>query len=62
MEAIVRAAWYLGVGDRDGVFRALEDGYAKRDPYMLFVNVDPRLDALHNDPRFAALLARMGLR
>ena len=62
IEAIVRAAWYLGVGDRDGAFRALEDGYAKRDPYMLFVNVDPRLDALHNDPRFAALLARMGLR
>ncbi len=62
IEAIVRATWYLGVGDRDGAFRALEDGYARRDPYMLFVNEDPRLDTLHSDPRFAALLARMGLR
>jgi hypothetical protein len=62
IEAIVRATWYLGMGDRDGAFRALEDGYARRDPYMLFVNVDPRLDALHSDPRFAALLARLGLR
>jgi serine/threonine-protein kinase len=44
----------------DEAFAALETSAAERDPNFIAVLVDPSLDALRPDPRFAALIARHG--
>jgi serine/threonine-protein kinase len=56
-----RAAIYTGLGEQDRAFDELEKSFNDRSLQMIFLNVDPRLDLLRADPRFAALLRRMGL-
>jgi adenylate cyclase len=55
------AVIHAGLGDAERAFALLEQGYAKRSPRMVYLNVDPRLDDLRSDPRFATLLRRMRL-
>ena len=54
---------YAALGDRDRAFewlhRALDEGDFAR---VLFITVDPRADPLRSDPRFAALIRRLGLK
>ena len=46
----------------DKAFRWLEKVYAARNTgWLPFVKADPTLDPLRADPRFPALLRRMGL-
>jgi TolB-like protein/Tfp pilus assembly protein PilF len=52
---------YSGLGDREHTFEHLEKGFADRSWGMVFLKSDPRFDALRTDPRFANLIARMGL-
>ena len=42
-------------------FEWLDRAYAQRDPSMMFTKVEPLLNSLHNDPRFAALLKKLNL-
>jgi TolB-like protein len=49
------------LGRRDEAFRLLDLGLAGHESNMAFVRVEPLLDPLRDDPRFGALLARMGL-
>jgi TolB-like protein/Tfp pilus assembly protein PilF len=53
---------YAALGDNDRAFewlnRALDHYYAR----VLFLKVDPRADPLRSDPRFAALVQRLGLK
>jgi TolB-like protein len=51
----------LALGDRDAAVDLLEQAVSERDPGVLWMKVDPRLDPIRNDPRFVALLARLGL-
>ena len=53
---------YSGLGNKEETFNLLEKGLQDRTDYMVFLNVDPRFDWLHNDPRFTSLLDRVGLR
>ena len=48
-------------GDSDAAFVHLETAYAKRDPLMRQLTMDPWLRPLHGDPRFADLARRMNL-
>ena len=52
---------YLGLIDRDKVFKWLQKAYEARDTQLLRIKVAPFADSLRSDPRFAALLKKMGL-
>jgi TolB-like protein/tetratricopeptide (TPR) repeat protein len=53
---------YLGLGDTAAALDALERGYEMRDASMNWIKVAPAFGPLRNEPRFIALLERMGLR
>jgi TolB-like protein/DNA-binding winged helix-turn-helix (wHTH) protein/Tfp pilus assembly protein PilF len=52
---------YTGLGDRDQAFVWLQKAIDDRDNQVALVNNEPALDSLRSDPRFAALLRRMGV-
>ena len=52
---------YAGLGQKNEAFEWLEKAFEDRQWMMAFLKVDPRLDALRSDPRFADLLRRTGL-
>lgn len=52
---------YIALGRKDDAFQWLEKGCQDRDLRMVFTKVSPRLDSLRSDPRFTALLQRIGL-
>jgi len=53
------AVIYTGLGDRDQAFGWLAKAYDNRPRAMLSLKVNPRLDPLRSDPRFATLMRRM---
>jgi adenylate cyclase len=52
---------YAGLGDKDKAFEWLEKGYNEQNGYLGYLKVDPLWDNLRTDPRFAAMLKKMGL-
>ena len=55
------ACVYVALGDRTSAFTWLERAYAAHASEMYALKVDPILDPLHDDPRWATLVRRMGL-
>jgi len=49
------------LGDRSHTLDWLERAYEGRAPYLVYLRVDPRFDSLRDDPRFRALVRRIGL-
>jgi Flp pilus assembly protein TadD len=49
------------LGDKDEAFAWLEKAYQNRDMRLCRAKVDPRWDSMRSDPRFIAMLKRMGL-
>jgi TolB-like protein/Flp pilus assembly protein TadD len=49
------------LGQREEAFASLERALHDRDTFMVLMNVDPRLDALRADARFAELKRKTGL-
>jgi pentatricopeptide repeat protein len=55
-------AWILiGLDETELAFAWLEQAYAERDPYLTLLNADPVYDNLRADPRFTALVQKIGL-
>jgi serine/threonine protein kinase/TolB-like protein/cytochrome c-type biogenesis protein CcmH/NrfG len=52
---------YVGLGDKNRAFAALDKAYDARSWYMAGIGVDAKLDPLRSDPRFDKLLAEVGL-
>jgi pentatricopeptide repeat protein len=52
---------YLGLGDTDESFAALEQAYKEQSNILQFLKTHPYFDPLRNDPRFIELLHRVGL-
>jgi TolB-like protein/DNA-binding winged helix-turn-helix (wHTH) protein len=53
---------HAGVGNRDEALAWLDKAYAERSDYMPYLSLEPMLDGLRSDHRFAALVGRVGLR
>ena len=51
---------YAWRGDKDGAFEWLEHAYDQRDAGLYRLRYDPTLASLRDDPRFAALVKKMG--
>jgi len=52
------ATVHAALGDKDEAFRSLSRMFEERDG-LNYVKTDPRLDSLHDDPRWQVLLRRM---
>ena len=52
---------HIGLGQVDEAFAALAQAETEHSYYVGFWKVDPDLDPLRSDPRFAALLQKVGL-
>jgi len=55
------AVIYLGLGDKEQAFAWLNRAYQERDNWLNYLKVEPRLDPLRSDTRFANLLRRVRL-
>jgi DNA-binding winged helix-turn-helix (wHTH) protein/Tfp pilus assembly protein PilF len=55
------AAIYTGLGEKDLAFTWLEQAYQDQSEWLVWLKVDPRVDGLRPDSRFANLLRRVGL-
>jgi len=52
---------YVGLGDADAAFAALDRAADDRDPVLPTIDVDPRFTALRDDARYGELVVRLGL-
>jgi serine/threonine-protein kinase len=55
------ARLHLVLGDADGTFEWLERARAERRGWLTYLNVEPLLDPIRGDPRFAELVRKMRL-
>jgi len=53
------ATIYIGLGDKDEAFVWLEKAYEERQAQLIYIQIEPVLDPLRNDPRFQDLVRRM---
>lgn len=54
------ATIYLGLGMKDEALQHLAKAYNEGSYYMIHLKVDPMLDSLRPDPRFADIMRRVG--
>jgi tetratricopeptide (TPR) repeat protein len=52
---------YAALGDKDQAFKWLEQSLQDRAWEITYLKVDPAMDSLRSDPRFADLVRRVGL-
>jgi eukaryotic-like serine/threonine-protein kinase len=51
---------YVGLGDKEQAFIWLDKGFSENDGRLIYLKVDPTFDPLRSDPRFTALLQKIG--
>jgi serine/threonine-protein kinase len=59
--AYAMALVHAALGQRDSAFAWLDRGVAERTHWLVWLNRDPRWQSIRGDPRFAALVKRVGL-
>jgi serine/threonine-protein kinase len=55
------AAIHIGLGEAGRALDWIEKAYAERNSDLIYARIDPYFDALRSEPRFLALLKKMGL-
>ncbi len=58
---VIPASFHGRLGDADTTLTLLEKGYEQRAPNVLQIQNDPAFDFLHSDPRYRALVQKIGL-
>ncbi len=61
IDPLAFVAPYIGLGDKDEVFAWLDKALANHSPGLTALKVDPIYDPLRSDPRFKAVLKKVGL-
>jgi len=59
--ALFFAPIYARLGEKEQAFQYLEKAFAERTDYLIFLGREPLSDPIRSDPRFDALLRRLGL-
>ncbi|MFZ0084665.1 MAG: protein kinase [Candidatus Acidiferrales bacterium] len=55
------AGIHIGLGDYDRAIEYLEKSYEEHSHWLIYLHIDPSMDALRDNPRFQNLLHRVGL-
>jgi TolB-like protein/DNA-binding winged helix-turn-helix (wHTH) protein len=55
------ACSYAYLGDKEKTLKFLQDSFRDRDAWLMFIQDEPLFDSLHSDPRYRAIVQRMGL-
>lgn len=55
------AGIYVGLGDNDRAIEYLEQSCEEHSHWLIYLHIDPSMDALRDNPRFQDLLRRVGL-
>lgn len=55
------ACSYAYLGDKEHTLKFLEDSFRERGAWLVFIQNEPLFDSLHSDPRYRAIVQRMGL-
>ncbi|OGD24712.1 MAG: hypothetical protein A2Y69_01115 [Candidatus Aminicenantes bacterium RBG_13_59_9] len=55
------AAVYTGLGETAQAFEWLSKAFEERSGFLVYIKCDRRFDGLRSDPRYAALIKRIGL-
>jgi DNA-binding winged helix-turn-helix (wHTH) protein/TolB-like protein/Flp pilus assembly protein TadD len=55
------AVIFAALGDTEQAITSIEKAYDERFNWVVFANVEPEFDALRANPRFKALIARLGV-
>jgi len=58
---MVFADTYAQLGHREETIRYLEQSYQEREPHVVYLQSDPNFDFLYADPRYRAIVNKMGL-
>jgi hypothetical protein len=59
--ALLSALLFTALDIKDRAFQQLHRAYEIREPGLLFLKVAPWLDPLRSDPRYGALVEKLGL-
>ena len=54
------AASFVGLGEKEAALWSLEDSYARREGFIVLLNTDPQFDPLRSEPRFRAVIRKIG--
>jgi tetratricopeptide (TPR) repeat protein len=60
LPSVDAAGVFLALNQRDRALEIIERAVDIKSPKVLFLRLDPRFDALLNEPRYRSLLQRMG--
>jgi tetratricopeptide (TPR) repeat protein len=55
------AGIHIGLGENDCAIEYLEKSYMEHSHWLIYLHIDPSMDALRSDPRFQDLLRRVAL-
>jgi serine/threonine protein kinase/Flp pilus assembly protein TadD len=55
------AGVHIGLGESDRAMECLEKSYEEHSHWLIYLHIDPSMDALLSNPRFQDLLRRVGL-